>query len=145
MATPFFIQSRRQVSLTGRCQCIERSDSVFMWRLALFLFLMTAAGVYLPDGSRSPAFAFADDTRNGEAIFKGHCTPCHGGDGKGIAAVGTPDFTSRKIQASLTDADIIKIITNGKEGTIMPAWKGKLSPQEIAAAASYVRSLGGGH
>jgi mono/diheme cytochrome c family protein len=37
------------------------------------------------------------------------------------------------------------IITSGKKGTIMPAWKGKLSPQEISAAASYVRSLGGGH
>ncbi|SRR5579871_6198209 len=116
-----------------------------MWRLALVLFVITAAGLYLPTGSRSPTFVLANDTSSGEAIFKGHCTPCHGEDGKGKAAVGTPDFTSRKIQASLTDADILNIITNGKKGTIMPAWKGKLSPREIAAAASYVRSLGGGH
>ena len=109
-----------------------------MRKLALIIFSMTASGVVVP------AFAFANAT-SGEAVFKSHCTPCHGEDGKGKAAVGTPDFTSPKIQASLTDAQIVDIITNGKQGTIMPAWKGKLSPQEISAAASYVRSLGGGH
>ena len=114
-----------------------------MRKLALIIFSMTAAG-YIPAGLPSPAFAFANDT-NGAAVFKGHCTPCHGKDGKGEASVGTPDFTSPKIQASLTDSEITDIITNGKKGTIMPAWKGNLSPQEISAAASYVRSLGGGH
>ena len=33
-------------------------------------------------------------------------------------------------------------IGNGRKGTIMPAWKGKLSDEEIAAVAGYVRSLG---
>ena len=31
---------------------------------------------------------------NGEAIFKEHCTHCHGEDGKGKLAEGKPDFTS---------------------------------------------------
>ena len=110
-----------------------------MRKLALIMFSMAAAGVYV-----SSTFAFANDT-SGAAVFKGHCTPCHGEDGKGKAAVGTPDFTSPKIQASLTDSEILDIITNGKKGTIMPAWKGNLSAQEISAVASYVRSLGGGH
>ena len=84
---------------------------------------------------------FAADP-SGSAIFKGHCTPCHGDDGKGKSAVGTPDFTSAKIQDSLTDQEIITTITDGRKGTIMPAWKGTLSSEEIAAVASYVRSLG---
>ena len=79
---------------------------------------------------------------SGSAIFKAHCTACHGDDGKGNSAVGTPDFTSAKIQNSLTDEEIITTITDGRKGTIMPAWKGMLSSEEIAAAASYVRSLG---
>src|SRR5262249_55524274 len=79
---------------------------------------------------------------NGKAIFKGHCTPCHGEDGKGKPAVGTPDFTNAKTQDSLTDEEIIGTITNGRKGTLMPAWKGKLSPEEVSAVASYVRSLG---
>ena len=79
---------------------------------------------------------------DGAATFKARCTGCHGADGKGKAAIGTPDFTSAKTQARLTDAEMIDTISNGKKGTIMPAWKGKLSELEIAAVASYLRSLG---
>ena len=93
-------------------------------------------------GDSFHSIAFMPNTANGEAVFKGHCTPCHGEDGKGKAAVGTPDFTSSKIQSSLTDQDILNTITNGRPGTLMPAWKGKLSTDEISAAAAYVRSLG---
>ena len=78
----------------------------------------------------------------GDAVFKASCTACHGSDGRGKAAIGTPDFTSAKTLSGLTDPDVIDIVTNGKKGTIMPSWKGKLSDEEIAAVASYVRSLG---
>ena len=77
----------------------------------------------------------------GDSVFKARCTACHGPDGKGKAAIGTPDFTSVKTLSGLTDADVIDTVTNGKKGTIMPAWKGKLSDEEIAAVAGYVRSL----
>ena len=132
--------------LMGRTMVQEQCKGVtqVMRKLALIMFSMTAGGVYVPASLPSPAFAFANDT-SGAAVFKVHCTPCHGEDGKGKASVGTPDFTSPKIQASLTGSEIMDIITNGKKGTIMPAWKSELSPQEISAAASYVRSLGGGH
>jgi cytochrome c oxidase cbb3-type subunit 3 len=78
----------------------------------------------------------------GGAVFKARCVGCHGEDGKGKAAIGTPDFTSAKTQAGLTEAGLTDTITNGRKGTIMPAWKGKISDEEIAAVASYVRSLG---
>lgn len=76
-----------------------------------------------------------------DAVFKAHCTGCHGSDGKGKSAIGTPDFTSAKTQSGLSDADMIDTITNGRKGTIMPAWKGKLSDDEITAVAAYLRSL----
>ncbi len=87
-------------------------------------------------------FVLALGAAEGDAVFKARCTGCHGPDGKGKAAIGTPDFTSAKTQSGLSDADVIDTITNGRKGTIMPAWKGKLSDEEIAAVASYVRSLG---
>jgi cytochrome c oxidase cbb3-type subunit III len=87
-------------------------------------------------------FAFALGAAEGDAVFKARCTACHGADGKGKAAIGTPDFTSAKTLSGLSDTDLIDTVTNGKKGTIMPAWKGKLSDEEIAAAVSYVRSLG---
>ncbi len=79
---------------------------------------------------------------DGEAVFKARCVACHGNDGKGQAAIGTPDFTSPKTLSGLSDADIIDTITNGRKGTIMPAWKGKLSDEEVTALAAYLRSLG---
>jgi cytochrome c oxidase cbb3-type subunit 3 len=79
---------------------------------------------------------------DGDAVFKGRCTGCHGIDAKGKSAIGTPDFTSAKTLSALSDMDIIDTITNGRKGTIMPAWKGKLSDEEIAAVAAYLRSLG---
>lgn len=121
------------------------------WKISTIAFLALAAN----EGHRvvsertnrhlantfQPA-SFVAEAADGEAVFKEHCTPCHGEDGKGKAAVGTPDFTSHKIQSSLSDQDIVNTITNGRPGTLMPAWKGKLSTDEISAAASYVRSLG---
>lgn len=79
---------------------------------------------------------------DGEAVFKARCARCHGEDGKGKTKAAPPDLTDPKTQASLTDADIVKTITNGRKGTLMVGWKGKLSTEEISAVAAYVRSLG---
>lgn len=74
-------------------------------------------------------------------LFKAKCSMCHGVDGKGYAAIHTPDFTSPKWQASITNNEIIHIITNGKKGTVMPAFGGKLSASQIEGLAHYLRSL----
>jgi len=92
--------------------------------------------------SGSVAEAAPKDPPDGAGVFKSNCTMCHGPDGKGIAAMKTPDFTDPKVQASLTDQQMIDIITNGKKGTAMPAWREKLSEQDIRAVQAYVRSLG---
>jgi mono/diheme cytochrome c family protein len=81
------------------------------------------------------------DPPDGASIFKRNCAMCHGPDGKGIAAMKTPDFTDPKVLASLTDQQMLEIITNGKSGTTMPAWRDKLSEEDIRAVQAYVRSL----
>lgn len=87
-------------------------------------------------------FGFSLLAADGGAVFKANCTGCHGSDGKGNAAIGTPDFTSSRIQSSLSDAEMVNTVTNGRKGTIMPSWKDKLSDKEIADVAAYLRSLG---
>ena len=93
----------------------------------------------------APSAPVAEATRkdppDGASIFKSNCTMCHGPDGKGLAAFKTPDFTDTKVQASLSDQQMIDIVTNGKKGTAMPAWRDKLSEQDIRAVQAYVRSL----
>jgi mono/diheme cytochrome c family protein len=81
------------------------------------------------------------DPPSGASIFKSNCAMCHGPDGKGIAAMKTPDFTDPKVLASLTDQQMLEIITNGKKGTAMPAWRDKLSEEDIRAVQAYVRAL----
>lgn len=87
-------------------------------------------------------FVSALGAADGDAVFKARCTGCHGSDGRGKSAIGTPDFTSAKTLSGFSDADMVDTITNGRKGTIMPAWRGKLSDEEIAAVAAYLRSLG---
>lgn len=78
----------------------------------------------------------------GESLFEKNCASCHGPDGKGIASLKTPDFTNPAVQGSLTDAQMTGIIENGKPGTMMPSWRNKLSPDDIAAVQRFIRSLG---
>ena len=78
---------------------------------------------------------------DGAALFKQKCSMCHGTDGKGFAAIKTPDFTDPKWQASLNDKGIGEVIKNGKKRTTMPAWGGKLEDEEIQALVGYIRSL----
>ena len=86
----------------------------------------------------------ANNGQLGAKIFIEKCSTCHGRDGKGLKTLGTPDFTSSKVQATLTQETITNTIKHGKNGTLMPAWEGKLSNDEIIAVGSFVESLGSG-
>jgi cytochrome c oxidase cbb3-type subunit 3 len=83
----------------------------------------------------------AGPASDGGGLFKGKCSACHGLDGKGYAALKTPDFTDPKVQASLTDKKIVDTIKNGKEDTQMPAFGGNLDDRQIHSLLVYIRSL----
>jgi cytochrome c553 len=83
--------------------------------------------------------------KNGQAasaLFAKNCAVCHGADGKGNKSVGTPNFTDPAFQKSVSATAMQTAIENGK-GAIMPAWKGKLSADDIASLVTYIRSLAG--
>jgi len=94
-----------------------------------------------PMGKAEPVAALPADQPDGATIFKRNCVMCHGPDGKGVATFKTPDFTNPRVQASLTDEQILETIKNGKKGTVMPPWKDKLSDQDIKAVAAHIRSF----
>ncbi len=99
--------------------------------------LLIAAGLILPP----LAFHAAVPAPDGGAIFKTNCMMCHGADGKGFPGLKTPDFTDPKWQAATKDKEIKDAIKNGKKGTAMVAFGGKLSEEEISAVMAYIRSL----
>jgi len=88
------------------------------------------------------AHSSTEDNQLGAKTFADKCAQCHGAEGRGIPAMRTPDFTNPAVQAGLTEASVRRIIRNGKKGTAMPAWGGKISDAEILAVTAFVRSLG---
>lgn len=105
------------------------------WRVLSTYLLLALAAVVLavPLG--------AADEPDGAALFKQKCSMCHGPEGKGFAAIKTPDFTDPKWQAGITDDQIVETIKNGKKGTPMPPFKEKLKEEEIQALVKHIRSL----
>ena len=89
----------------------------------------------------SLAFQAAVPGVNGAAIFTKNCAMCHGADGKGSSALGTPNFTDPKWQSSTKEKEMREVIKNGKKGTAMPAFAGQLKDEEISAVVAYIRSL----
>jgi mono/diheme cytochrome c family protein len=83
-----------------------------------------------------PLASFAADAA--ADVFKSKCAMCHGPDGKGKMA-GTKDLGSAEVQKA-SDADLTATITNGKPPK-MPAYKGKLTDEQIKEMVKYVRSL----
>src|SRR6185295_1279877 len=80
---------------------------------------------------------------DGNALYASKCATCHAKDGRGIPnwrSKGQPDFTDAKWQKSRTDAQIAEATKNGK-GKYMPAFKTKLSDEDIAAVVARVRAF----
>lgn len=86
--------------------------------------------------------ALADATADGAAIFKSKCAMCHGADGKGQTGMGKSmnlrDLGSAEVQKQ-SDADLAKITAEGKGK--MPAYKSKLSAEEITAVVKHMRTF----
>ena len=104
-------------------------------RICLTFILMEAGMLILARGAQA---APPDSTGD---LFKAKCSMCHGPDGKGFAAIKTPNFTDPKWQASKKDPEILDAIKNGRKDTMMKGFSGKLKDDEIESLAKYVRSL----
>jgi putative heme-binding domain-containing protein len=74
----------------------------------------------------------------GQALFRGLCSGCHGGAGRGGKG---PDLTDDKWLHGGTDADIARTIKNGVPGTTMKKLGESLKPDQIRHVIAYVRSL----
>jgi cytochrome c6 len=87
-----------------------------------------------------PNTALAEDTSNGAKIFTSYCSSCHLGGGNILLPNKTlyRDALSQYLENYNTDSiqAIIYQVKNGKGA--MPAFKNKLSEQEILEISAYV-------
>ena len=68
------------------------------------------------------------------------CAACHGADGKGNQAMGTPNLTDNTWLHGWGEDAIVAMITRGKTN-VMPAHGERLTPEQIHVLAAYVWSL----
>jgi len=87
----------------------------------------------------------ADD---GQALFNGKCSICHGKDGKGQTKMGEKagikDLSDAKYQATFTDEQLLKMLKEGKkvdDKVKMKSYDTILSAEEMKAVVAYVRTL----
>jgi mono/diheme cytochrome c family protein len=76
-------------------------------------------------------------------VYADNCEQCHGpdggGDGWAAAELAIAPTAFRRQRPSI--AHSVAVVRDGVEGTRMAPWTSRLTEEEIAAAALYVREL----
>lgn len=76
------------------------------------------------------------------SLYTRYCLRCHGNDGRGVWDMpDVPDFTNARWQASRSDAQLARIILEGR-GAVMPPFRGTLTLEESWAMARYLHTFG---
>ena len=97
-----------------------------------------------------------DSAKAGDVLFHSEtaaCFYCHGDNAEGRQVIGSANLTDRIwLWANVPGADTIaskeaavkNVILGGLNKGVMPAWKDRLSPEQIKVLTVYVHELGGG-
>jgi len=113
-------------------------------------FLKDAAGLKEGDtATATPPAASKDSGASGDAalagkgkeVYTANCVGCHGPNRDLQANCKLHD---KSWLAQKGDDGLFNAITKGKAGTIMPAWEGKISPDDIKAIVAYLKQAASG-
>ena len=81
----------------------------------------------------------------GADLYEEHCASCHGADGRGRTPAGRKLGAKDLNQSKLTPEEFARRILEGskdaKGNARMPAFKDKLSPDDVAPLVAYLQSL----
>jgi ubiquinol-cytochrome c reductase cytochrome b subunit len=114
-----------------------------------------AGGIYAVDKPGAPAAgggaAGAGNAAAGATVYTANCAGCHGATGMGQPGI-FPPLAGNAVVTGPADK-VVSILNNGLNGHInvegkdyngqMPAWKGNLTPAQIADVITYIRSAWG--
>jgi putative heme-binding domain-containing protein len=96
--------------------------------------------IQAPAAAKAVAAGAVDPTvlAEGQALFRGLCSGCHGGGGRGGKG---PDLTDSRWIHGNTDDDIARVILNGVPRTTMKKLGDALKPEQVRRVIAYIRSL----
>jgi len=95
---------------------------------------------------RNPLPADTSTIAAGKAIYQDHCVKCHGEAGNGKTSyarwnsVRPANFTDADHMAEMTDGEMFWKISEGRRP--MPAFKDKLTEQQLWQVVDYIRTFG---
>lgn len=124
-----------------------------MKRLSLFVSLVAAIAMVMLFATtyRNTAATPDGNASAGRQVHVNNCQRCHGPQGKGDGPAGKllktkpADWTDKAKMSRMSDDDIYKIIWGGGgsvgKSSLMPAFKDKLSDQQIRDVRAFIRSL----
>jgi mono/diheme cytochrome c family protein len=78
----------------------------------------------------------------GEKVYRLYCVPCHQPDGRGIPG-GAANFREDKTRLAKTDAELLKVITEGNELKGMPTFGAMTTIGQRRAVLAYIRATFG--
>jgi cbb3-type cytochrome c oxidase subunit III len=105
----------------------------------LLQWLYESSGVEEPiDLSRE---SITGDIELGASLYQQNCAVCHGENGEGVSA---PALGRPMLLATATDHFLRYAISEGRDGTPMPAFKDSLKDNEIDALTAFLRSRASG-
>jgi cytochrome c6 len=111
-----------------------------MKMIRLFLVVLVSMSLALP--SLFAVESAAKEKKEGAGIFKAKCQSCHGPEGKADTAMAknmkVRSMHSEEVQKQSKE-ELVKITTDGKGK--MPAFKGKLSKDQIDDVVDYIKGL----
>jgi putative heme-binding domain-containing protein len=100
------------------------------------------ASGFAPEQPAKPAEPSAAEQAalaEGQALFRGLCSGCHGGAGRGGKG---PDLTRGKFHHGNTDEDLARVIREGVPKSTMKKFGEALKEEQIKHVVAYVRTLG---
>ncbi|HAC66192.1 MAG TPA: cytochrome C6 [Cyanothece sp. UBA12306] len=99
-----------------------------LFSLILLVFVFVALTLTPP--------ALAGDAAAGKSIFSANCAACHAGGKNVVNAAKTLQKDALEKYGMNSFEQIVAQVTNGKAA--MPAFKGRLKPEQIENVAAYV-------
>ena len=110
---------------------------------AVATYVRTAWGNKAPGVTEQQVAAAGPAVLNavGASVYASKCAACHGASGQGGGHGTFPALAGNALANASDAAGMIALIEHGR--SMMPAWKGQLSPGDVAAVATFIRSAWG--
>jgi putative heme-binding domain-containing protein len=118
---------------------LRRTQVARWWVIALIGLLGWAGAMAALGEAPTPSSPRDPNTlAEGQALFRGLCSGCHGGTGRGGKG---PDLTDERWIHGSRDEDIAGVIRNGVSKTTMKKMGESLKEEQIQTLIVYIRSL----